>query len=168
MATKAPAYKKLTQREHILLRSGMYIGSVDRVKEPRWMYNSEKEEMIWVEVSLSPGFLKLFDEILVNALDHRIRQQGSAVADALPVKHIDVTLTPEKISIKNDGDGIPVDKHESGVWIPQMIFGELLTSSNYDESEEKIIGGLNGLGGKLTNVFSKTYTLTTVDHRAKK
>ena len=162
------AYIKLTQREHILLRSGMYIGPTERVTEYRWTHDSEKKEMEWKDVSLSQGFVKICDEILVNALDHRIRQQGSTVADALPVKHIDVTLTPERITIKNDGDGIPVAKHESGVWIPQMIFGELLTSSNYDESEEKIIGGLNGLGGKLTNVFSKIYTLTTVDHRAKK
>jgi DNA topoisomerase-2 len=164
----AAAYKKLTQREHILLRSGMYIGSVDRVKESRWIYNYEKETMEWKEVSLSPGFLKIFDEILVNALDHRIRQLGSTAADAVQVKHIDVSITADKIVIKNDGDGIPIAKHESGMWIPQMIFGELLTSSNYDESEEKIVGGTNGLGGKLTSVFSKEYTISTVDHRSKK
>jgi DNA gyrase/topoisomerase IV subunit B len=101
-------YKKLTQREHILLRSGMYIGSMDRVKEARWIYNSEKGEMEWKEVSISPGFLKIFDEILVNALDHRIRQVGLAasVPDAVPVKHIDVTITPERITVKNDGDGM--------------------------------------------------------------
>ena len=173
MATKAgtaAAYKKLTQREHILLRSAMYIGSMDRVKESRWIYNVETKDMEWKEISLAPAFLKLFDEVLVNALDHKVRQEGllKTVPDATPVKHIDVTLTPTFISVKNDGDGIPVVKHESGVWIPQMIFGELLTSSNYDESEEKVIGGMNGLGSKLTSVFSLEFTLTTVDHRNKK
>jgi DNA topoisomerase-2 len=173
MATKAgtaAAYKKLSHREHILELPDTYIGSIDIVKEYRWIYNSEKEDMEWKEVSLSPGFLKTFDEILVNATDHRVRQQGllTSVPDALPVKHIDVTLTPERITIKNDGDGIPVAKHESGVWVVELLAGHLLTSSNYDKSEEKIVGGKNGYGSKLTNVFSKEFTITTIDHRAKK
>jgi DNA gyrase/topoisomerase IV subunit B len=67
------------------------------------------------------------------------------------------------------GDGIPVDKHaETGVWAPELIFGHLLTSSNYDKTEEKTVGGKNGYGAKLTNIFSKEFTIDTVDHRAKK
>ena len=169
-AGTAAAYKKLSHREHILELPDTYIGSIDVVKEHRWIYTTEKDEMMWKEVTLSPGFLKIFDEVLVNALDHRVRQEGllATVPDTLSVKHIDVTITPDRIIVKNDGDGIPVAKHADGMWIPEMIFGNLLTSSNYDKGEEKIVGGKNGYGSKLANVFSKEYTITTVDHRAKK
>lgn len=170
--TSAAQYKKHTHREHILELPDTYIGSVDTSNERRWIWNASSGQMMWRNVSFCPGFLKVFDELLVNALDHRVRQTGriaAKTADALPVKHIDVTLTPEKITVRNDGDGIPVDKHpETGLWAPELIFGHLLTSSNYDKAEEKVVGGKNGYGAKLTNIFSREFTLETVDHRAKK
>ena len=169
--TSAAQYKKHTHREHILELPDTYIGSVDTNVENRWIWNAEKEHMEWRSVRFCPGFLKVFDEILVNALDHRVRQIGraAAAADVLPVKHIDVTLTPTKITVRNDGDGIPVDSHpDTGLWAPELIFGNLLTSSNYDKSEEKVVGGKNGYGAKLTNIFSREFTVETVDHRQKK
>lgn len=170
--SSASQYKKHTHREHILELPDTYIGSIDTSVENRWVYNAGKDCMEWRSVAFCPGFLKIFDELLVNALDHRVRQNGritAGVADALPVKHIDVTLTPERISVRNDGDGVPVEIHpETGIWAPELIFGNLLTSSNYDKSEEKIVGGKNGYGAKLTCVFSKEFTIETVDHRNKK
>ena len=44
-----------------------------------------------------------------------------------------------------------------------MIFGQLLTGSNYDDEEERIISGRNGLGVKLTNIFSETFTVKGCD-----
>lgn len=148
----ASQYKKHTHREHILELPDTYIGSVDTSVEKRWVWNGERGLMEWRTVAFCPGFLKIFDEVLVNALDHRVRQNGriaGGLADGLPVKHIEVTLTPERITVRNDGDGIPVDKHaETGLWAPELIFGNLLTSSNYSKEEEKIVGGKNGYGGK--------------------
>ena len=171
MAT-ASQYKKHTHREHILELPDTYIGSVDTVSESRWVYNVEKAHQEWRTVRFCPGFLKVFDEILVNALDHRVRQTGRIAAgltDGHPVKHIDVTLTSTDISIRNDGDGVPVEKHaETGLWAPELIFGNLLTSSNYDKTEEKVVGGKNGYGAKLTNIFSQAFRVETVDHRQKK
>jgi DNA topoisomerase-2 len=130
MAT-ASQYKKHTHREHILELPDTYIGSVDTVSESRWVYNVEKAHQEWRTVRFCPGFLKVFDEILVNALDHRVRQTGriaAGLADGHPVKHIDVTLTSTDISVRNDGDGVPVEKHaETGLWAPELIFGNLLT-----------------------------------------
>ena len=149
--TSASQYKKHTHREHILELPDTYIGSVETSTESRWVWNTTKQGMEWRTVRFCPGFLKIFDEILVNALDHRVRQNGrlATVADAVPVKHIDVTLTPERITLKNDGDGIPVEHHaETGLWAPELIFGNLLTSSNYDKEEEKTVGGKNGYGAK--------------------
>ena len=149
--TTAAQYKKHTHREHILELPDTYIGSVDTATESRWVVNLEKGTMEWRSVRFCPGFLKIFDEILVNALDHRVRQAGRLLAgtECFPVKHIDVSYTATTISVKNDGDGIPVDKHaDTGLWAPELIFGHLLTSSNYNKEEEKTVGGKNGYGSK--------------------
>ena len=168
----ASQYTKYSHREHVLELPDTYIGSVDTSVEARWIYNKGKNEMERQTVRFCPGFLKIFDELLVNARDQMVRQKGrlaAGLADGHPVKHIDVVLSETTISVKNDGDGIPVDKHaESGVYAPELIFGHLLTSSNYDKAEEKTVGGKNGYGAKLTNIFSSSFIVETVDHRNKK
>lgn len=60
---------------------------------------------------------------------------------------IKVTIDRENnvISVYNNGKGIPIEMHaKEGVYVPELIFGHLLTSSNYDDKEEKITGGRNG------------------------
>jgi DNA topoisomerase-2 len=118
--------------------------------------------MIWRALSFTPGLYKIFDEIVVNARDEYIR--STTTAGMTPVKHIDVAVASNGegatiISVENDGDGIPIEKHEDGVMMPEMIFGQLLTSSNYDKSEAKIVGGRNGYGQKCTNIFSTLFTI---------
>jgi DNA topoisomerase II len=167
--TTAAQYKKHTHREHILELPDTYIGSVETSSEYRWVWDEATGGMSWRSVQFCPGFHKIFDEVLVNALDHRVRMMGRSGADCMPVKHIDITLTPTVITVRNDGDGIPVETHpDTGIWAPELIFGNLLTSSNYDKSEEKIVGGKNGYGGKLSSIFSREFTVETVDHRQKK
>ena len=167
--TTAAQYKKHTHREHILELPDTYIGSIETSVESRWVWNATKSSMEWRTVRFCPGFLKIFDEILVNALDHRVRLNGRTGSDIIPVKHLDISFTPTTIKVRNDGDGIPVDHHkETGIWAPELIFGHLLTSSNYDKEEEKVVGGKNGYGGKLSNIFSNSFTIDTVDHRQKK
>ena len=164
-ATKsvAESYKKLTQREHILQLPDTYIGSRDSHRESRWVYDSASERMEWRELTFNPGLFKIFDELIVNALDHVTRQAGAA-DKAKKVTQIIVTLTPTQISIHNDGEGIPISIHpEYKVMVPELIFGHLLTSSNYDEKEEKTVGGKNGYGAKLTNIYSKEFVVRTCD-----
>jgi DNA topoisomerase-2 len=159
----ASNYKKLTQREHILQLPDTYIGSRDSHRESRWVFSSETERMEWREVLFNPGLFKIFDELIVNALDHVTRQ--AANADKVKrVTQMVVNLTPTSFEVFNDGEGIPVTLHpEYKVMVPELIFGHLLTSSNYDETEEKVVGGKNGYGAKLTNIYSKTFTVRTVD-----
>lgn len=46
-----------------------------------------------------------------------------------------------KVKIWNNGKGIPVVEHKTEkMYVPTMIFGHLLTSSNYDDSEKKVTG----------------------------
>jgi DNA topoisomerase-2 len=169
--TTVAAFKKHTHREHILELPDTYIGSIDTHKESRWIWDEGAGRMCWKEVEYCPGFYKLFDEVLVNALDHRVRLLTTTAGnpDTLPVKNIWVTVDAKRISVKNDGDGIPVGTHpEYGMHVPEMIFGHLLTSSNYNKEEEKTVGGKNGYGAKLANIFSTEFVVETVDHRAGK
>ena len=111
---------------------------------------------------------KIFDEILVNALDQivRLKQLIEKGDDLIPVRNIKVSFNKEEgwISVYNDGEGISVEKHsQEGIYIPELIFGHLLTSGNYDK-KEKVTGGKNGYGAKLTNIFSTYFKVETVDH----
>jgi len=154
------AYKKHTHREHILELPDTYIGSTDTHVEQRWVFDEAAAKMVYKAVDFNPGFYKLFDEILVNARDALVR---SLEAGKTAIKHIAITISesPLAITVENDGDGLPIEKHlKEGVWAPELIFGHLLTSGNYTK-EEKIVGGKNGYGAKLTNIFSKIFTLET-------
>jgi DNA topoisomerase-2 len=161
--TIAESYQKLTQREHILKLPDTYIGSRDSHVESRWIYDAVTSRMVYREVTFNPGLFKIFDELIVNALDHVTRM--SAVEDkAKRVSRIVITVTPTQIVIHNDGESIPISVHpEYKVMVPELIFGHLLTSSNYDETEEKTVGGKNGYGAKLTNIYSREFVVATCD-----
>ncbi|KAL9078962.1 MAG: hypothetical protein Q9157_002146 [Trypethelium eluteriae] len=156
-------YQKLTQLQHILKRPDTYIGSVERTEKQMWVFNSETSMMEFREVSYVPGLYKIFDEILVNAADNKHNDKNMG--------EIRVTVDREsgEISVLNDGRGIPIEIHaKEGIYIPEMIFGHLLTSSNYDDDQQKVTGGRNGFGAKLCNIYSTEFTLDTIDSRAKK
>lgn len=156
-------YQKKTQLEHILLRPDTYIGSVEVTKEVTWVYDAENNKMIQKEIEFVPGLYKIFDEILVNAADNKQRDKN--------MNTIKVEISQEKntISVWNNGQGIPVVMHqEENMYVPSMIFGHLLTSSNYNDEEQKVTGGRNGYGAKLCNIFSTMFTVETAARKYKK
>lgn len=149
-------YQKKSQLEHILLRPDTYIGSIEKHTQTLWVY--ENEEMVCRPVTYVPGLYKIFDEILVNAADNK---QRDPKMDSLKVV---IDVEQNLISVCNSGDGVPVEIHqEEGVYVPEMIFGHLLTSSNYDDNVKKTTGGRNGYGAKLTNIFSTEFIIETAD-----
>ena len=157
--TDATAYKKHTHREHILELPDTYIGSVETHTEARWVYDAAASKMVRREIAFNPGFYKIFDEIIVNARDALVRSQTDA--GRTPVKHIDIEVQrgddgSVTVSVENDGDGIPIEEHPTEkVWVPELIFGHLLTSGNYNKNEEKIVGGKNGYGQKCLGAKEK-------------
>ncbi|RWW33854.1 hypothetical protein GW17_00001394 [Ensete ventricosum] len=154
-------YQKKTQLEHILLRPDTYIGSVEKHAQTLWVY--ENGEMVHRPVTYVPGLYKIFDEILVNAADNKQRDLSM---DAVKVE---IDVNANRISIYNNGDGVPVEIHqEEGVYVPELIFGHLLTSSNYDDNVKKTTGGRNGYGAKLTNIFSTEFIIETADGKRQK
>jgi DNA topoisomerase II len=154
-------YQKKSQLEHILLRPDTYIGSVEKHTQTLWVYEGGAMENR--QVCYVPGLYKIFDEILVNAADNK---QRDPKMDSL---RVDIDVDGCCISIYNNGDGIPIEVHqEEGVYVPEMIFGHLLTSSNYDDNVQKTTGGRNGYGAKLTNIFSAEFIIETADGRRQK
>ena len=153
-------YQKKTQLEHILLRPDTYIGTTEHITEKLWVL-SPKETLINKQINYVPGLYKIFDEILVNAIDNITRD--------LRMSLIKVDINSKSISIYNNGKGIPITIHKTyKIYVPELIFGHLLTSSNYDDSQKKVTGGRNGFGAKLTNVFSKKFIVETAEKKNKK
>uniref|UniRef100_A0A1B6ECC9 DNA topoisomerase 2 n=1 Tax=Clastoptera arizonana TaxID=38151 RepID=A0A1B6ECC9_9HEMI len=149
-------YQKKSQLEHILLRPDTYIGSVEHTTELMWVYDAGLESMVQKEISFVPGLYKIFDEILVNAADNK---QRDPKMDCIKIT---INAKENTISIWNNGQGIPVAEHkDEKMFIPTMIFGHLLTSSNYNDEEEKVTGGRNGYGAKLCNIFSTKFIVET-------
>lgn len=154
-------YRKQTHREHILSLPDTYIGSIETAEEEVWLPGTDGTFQA-TKIAMNPGFYKLVDELLVNAHDQvvRLRQKKSAN----PVKHISVSYTDGILEVENDGESIDVAKHpEHDMYVPQLIFGELLTSTNYDKEEKKLVGGKNGYGVKLVNIFAKALHVRVVD-----
>lgn len=148
-------YKVLNHVDHILLRPTTYIGSNKPHKLTKWV--SSESGMIKSELTFVPSFLKIFDEILVNSIDESKRNPK--------LDTIEVVVDKESglISIKDNG-GIPVEIHKDyDKYLAEVIFGNLMSGSNYDDSEDRVVAGTNGYGSKLTNVFSKQFTVSTCD-----
>lgn len=166
-------YQKKTDREHILDAPDTYIGSIEQDEVENWIYDPSLEKMVYKKYNWIPGMYKCFDEGIVNARDHFIRMNQKFVEskgkdkNILPVKAIDISVDKETgiITMFNDGNGIDVAKHpEHDVWIPEMIFAHLRTSTNYKKDEKKIVGGKNGFGFKLVLIYSKWGKIETIDH----
>ena len=156
-------YQMLTQIEHILKRPDTYIGSIERTEKQMWVYNTTADMMEFREVSFVPGLYKIFDEILVNAADNKQNDKN--------MDEIKVIVDREKgeISVYNNGKGIPIEIHsKENIYIPEMVFGKLLSSSNYDDNQEKVTGGRNGYGAKLANIYSTKFVVETADCKKKK
>ena len=180
-------YQKMTDIEHILKKPDTYIGTIERSETTEYVMDAATVPppatatatatatplpmLTRRNITYIPGLYKLFDEGMVNMRDHVVRQ-AQAVADgkpdAIPVTTLEVEIDPADgtIHMTNDGNGIDVAQHpEHKLWVPEMIFGHLRTSTNYDENKkEKIVGGKNGFGFKLVLIWSVWGRVETVDH----
>jgi DNA topoisomerase-2 len=155
--------QKLTHIEHVLKRPDSYVGPVELGTEPYWILDGEKFSK--KNLKYSPALLKIFDEILVNAIDRNSLHPKQ-------VSSISVAIDKESgaVTIENNGPlgGIGVRMHEKeGLWNPELVFGHLLTSTNYDDTQKRIVGGRNGYGAKLANIYSTEFSIAIKDHETK-
>jgi DNA topoisomerase-2 len=162
-------YQQKTDKGHILDNPDTYVGSIEEVDENLWILSEDGAKIIQKNIKYIPGLFKLFDEGIVNCRDHVIRMLQAVannVENALPVTNIDISIQEDgTIIMINDGNGIDVAQHpEYKIWIPELIFGHLRTSTNYDKTEKKIVGGKNGFGFKLVLIWSTQGSVETIDH----
>jgi len=151
-------YIKLSPIEHVLKKPGMYVGDLDFRSEKQFVLSTKSNQIIQKDISWSPGLYKIVDELIVNAYDQYIRDPT--------VKIISAHINPDSFSIFNDGVGIDVIKHPTHqIYVPELIFANLLTSTNYNESEQRITGGTHGLGAKLSAIFSTKFILEVWDKK---
>lgn len=168
-------YQKKNPVAHVLLRPGMYVGSVRlETAERAWWYDASEARMRQSSLAFNPGIVKIFDEILVNACDNKVRDPAMTRIDVTFDVSPDGELT---VTVENDGRGIPVAlHHDEGIYVPELVLGHLLTGSNFEDSGgaegaaasgKGTTGGRHGYGAKLTNIFSTSFSVETVDSAAR-
>lgn len=163
MSHKSPnqrKYEKTDHLGHIRKRPDTYVGSNKPQKLPNHCVadlDADTPTLVSRDIVYIPAMLRIFVEIVSNAIDNIYR----SVEDDVHMSKIKITFDDEtgETSVWNDGSWIPLDVHESGSAIPKMIFGELLTSDNYDDTRQRQGSGRNGYGAKLTNVFSTEFKI---------
>lgn len=161
-------YTKKDLYTHIVTLPDSYVGSLEKADAECWILENDK--IVNKEIKYVPGLYKIYDEIIVNAIDQFTRlDRDEGVKNKVTTIKVNIDKKSNTISVYNNGDGMPVEIHKKEkVYVPQMIFSMLLTSSNYDKNEKKFTGGKNGFGAKLTNIFSTEFTVETVDAERKK
>ena len=178
MAKLEDKYKKEELHNHIYNTPDTYIGGCDLITELLPLFNSENKKIEFKDTEYIPGLFNTFNEILVNSKDQVTRlnelyKKDKSIERVTEIK-VEIKSETGEISIMNNGDGIDIAEHpkvkKNGklIYIPQLIFGELLTSTNYNKDEKKVVGGKNGYGAKLTNIFSKSFKIETIDRIRKK
>ena len=139
-------YQQKTEKQHILENPDTYTGSIENVSGPMYVYKENKIQLD--DIEYNPALYKLFDEAIVNCADHYVRTKKRKDVDPTTecVSSIQVDIKDNMITMTNNGDGIDVEMHPVlNMYIPQMIFTELRTSTNYNKDEKKITGGKMGL-----------------------
>ena len=163
-------YKKMSHVEHVLEKPDSYVGSTELEETIQDILNDSDPENIKIEKKLfeyCPAFYKCFDELLVNAFDHSKRQKKKYMDGnntVIQVSCIKVEINTDHVVVWNDGDGIDIELiPEHNIYPPELIFGKLLTSTNYDDNEQREWGGRNGYGAKLANIYSTRTEVETLD-----
>lgn len=151
-------YTQLSERQHILQRPGMWVGSVKPELNQFFLYSEDEARMVLREIQYTPALLKIIDEVVTNSCDE-FRRKGNMGLDK-----VEVVITKKGHIEVNDNGGLPVQIHkDAGIYLPEFIFGQLRTSSNYNDTEERHVTGTNGLGGKICNVLSSRFEVSCAD-----
>lgn len=152
-------YKSMDEISHILMRSGMYVGSNKFEEYDNFIYNEKTAKFEMKIVNYIPAMLKVVDEVISNSVDEFRRKDNMGLTEL----YVKIDKDKGEIIVRDNG-GIPVVKHkEAGIYIPEFIFGQLRTSSNYDDNEDRQVIGTNGIGVKIANIFSSEFEVKSAD-----
>ncbi|SSU39444.1 DNA gyrase, subunit B (type II topoisomerase) [Acinetobacter baumannii] len=147
--------KMLSDREHVLKRPGMYVGSVTNEPHERFLFGK------FQTVKYVPGLVKIIDEIIDNSLDEAIRTNFEFA------NKIEVNIDGNTISVKDNGRGIPqgmvITPEGTELPGPVACWTRTKAGGNFGEDAERKTAGMNGVGSSLTNIFSKKFVGETCD-----
>ena len=154
-------YQTMDEISHILMRSGMYVGSTKYEEKDWFIYNNKTGKFEMKIVNYIPAMLKVVDEVISNSCDERRRSDNMGLTEL----YVKIDKDNGEIIVRDNG-GIPIVKHkEAGIYIPEFIFGQLRTSSNYDDTEDRNVIGTNGIGVKIANIFSSEFEVKSADSK---
>lgn len=178
-------YEVLDEISHVIQRRNMYLGDAENTSEKTFIYNTNDNKLDYKTCEFNYGLIKIFDEILINAIDN-LNRDGKTKMSFI---RCSFDVDDKFIKIENNGPSIPIEKYvikpkqksetkemyESrvqneklleGKYIPEIIFTKLRSSSNYNKENEatRTTGGLNGVGAKLTVIFSKTFKIKIINN----
>ena len=171
----------MTQFEHVYHRPDMYIGAVETVEVPKWIWNEEKNRAELKNIVFNPGLFSILREIGSNVIDNKWRSEKDKSSPLM--KKITITTDPDtgEITFLNDGYCIPVhketytftsfkkDSYELDLYPAEVFFGHMGAGTNFDDTKERKTSGKNGMGSKLTNIFSTEFVVehTSPEDQAK-
>lgn len=147
----------LSERDHVLKRSGVYLGDTTPGRHERWVLDNEKISKTTVE--MVPGLIKLFDEIISNSIDEALRTNFKFANNI----NVDIKIHGG-ISVKDNGRGIPVipSEGDSSKTDAEIAFTHMRAGSNFSEDDFVSIG-TNGMGSTLVNIWSTEFLADTDD-----
>lgn len=154
---KTREFLVLDDREHVLARSGMYIGGTKLAEREQWAASLETGKFEFRKFQAVPGLLKIFSEIVDNSVDAAID------SDFKLGSHVSVEVDEKKAVVEDDGPGIPVRAFslEDARTLPEIAWTTLRSGTSFGEDREKI--GTNGLGSVATNIFSARFVARSDD-----
>lgn len=148
--------KTLTTIQHILARPSMYIGGTAPSEHDMWIYNEDGSIQL-SKVTYTEGLLKLINEGIDNSVDEFTKTDGKYATK------ISVTLTDDTFTIEDNGRGIPVKQTSTGEWMCVNAVCKPMSGSNFDNDSERTSIGVNGIGIKAANIYSKRFECVTCD-----
>jgi len=160
--------------QHVLDCSDVYIGDTGSITRKEYVYSDTANKIVHRDVSVSEALIRIFVEVLTNAVDNAERSKHSQPCQTIKV---DLDLETGMTRVWNDGEVIPIikNKEQEGsdeaeadqstdeLYIHSLIFGHLRSSSNYGNEEVRELSGKNGVGVKCTNIFSSYFRVTGAD-----
>lgn len=150
--------------QHVYLVPDTYIGSDKKTERQVWLHDFDTNEPKIELITLPQGVERVFLEILSNAGDQCLRSMKENIKPGT----VAVTMTTTTISVRNEGKSFPVKINKThNLWNPELAFGQLLTSTNYETDKKRVGCGRNGIGAKATNIFSSSFRVKIGDSQNK-
>jgi len=158
-------FQKLLPKEQARIRPGMFIGSTVAAEVEEWVHDKESDQPIRKLINLPEGVKRIYYEIIGNASDNSTRSKKYNMDPRI----IEVDMDSTTVTVSNYGVGIPVVIHSTEKkYVPEVVFSDFFSSSNYDQTNARFSIGQNGVGSKIVAVFSKKMTVHVLDHINKK